>query len=160
MGRCAYPSISIFTADPSNLELGSPTISGPVIEVNFTSSGGALSYTYTGLPGGCTTVDVSALTCTPTASGNFTIRIFLNDSEGSSFTSITPLDVASRAPVLSHGEYEPHRRGYPRDVQFEPVGRTRPIYLCLEFRGRSHNQSRESHSQLYVQPEATWFERG
>lgn len=50
---------------------------------------GAYSYTYTGLPPGCLTANSDVLTCTPTASGSYTIRVYVNGSGGQSASAVT-----------------------------------------------------------------------
>ncbi len=84
-----YPSIFSFNANPSPITLGSTT------NLSVVASGGTapLSYAYSGLPGGCTTLNVSVLECTSTVSGSFTVRVFVNDSARHSVTDTTLLTV-------------------------------------------------------------------
>ncbi len=80
---------SSFVANPSLVDAGVAT------SFNVTGAGGegTLSYDYTGLPSGCTTSDTATLSCTPTRSGVFTIRVFVNDSGGSEGTATAQLTV-------------------------------------------------------------------
>jgi hypothetical protein len=70
------PQILGLTAIPSSVVLGARTI------VTTNASGGTLPYTYQyyGLPPGCVSQTVPALPCTPTASGNYTVRVNLSDA--------------------------------------------------------------------------------
>jgi hypothetical protein len=64
----------------------------------FTSGGTSpYAYSYTGLPEGCTTSGTDALSCTPAVSGIFTIRVFVNDSAGTSATATLLLTVNAAA---------------------------------------------------------------
>jgi YVTN family beta-propeller protein len=83
------PAISSVTIDPNPLTLGDTTY----INVSATGGTGPLTYTYTGLPTGCTTANVSYLACTPTVSGAFSIGIFVNDSLKESTSAIASLFV-------------------------------------------------------------------
>jgi hypothetical protein len=71
-------NITAFTADPSPALVGS--------NVTFTTVvvGGTLPYTYTyaGLPQGCSSTNVANLTCTPTKSGPSTVSVEVTDQKG------------------------------------------------------------------------------
>ena len=86
------PTISSFTATPSTVNVGSPT----QLKVSASGGSGTLSYAYTGLPGGCSSQDTASLSCTPNATGTFTIKVFVNDSARHSVTSTTSLTVNSQ----------------------------------------------------------------
>ncbi|MDG6913208.1 MAG: hypothetical protein JRN35_09050 [Nitrososphaerota archaeon] len=60
---------------------------------------GPVHYTWTGLPPGCVSLDQPMLTCTPSASGNYTISTTLLDGRG--FTATTPAYSLSVAPPLN-----------------------------------------------------------
>lgn len=70
------PTISSFTAYPSNFSLGGTTY------LNVTVSGGKSPYTYSyaGLPTGCMSSSTSSLACTPTATGASTVMVTVTDS--------------------------------------------------------------------------------
>lgn len=51
------------------------------------------TYVYTGLPTGCTSSNVSSLSCTPTASGNYSVSANVTDSYGNHLTSNLRLTV-------------------------------------------------------------------
>jgi PKD repeat protein len=92
------PVISAFSATPATVEVGTPTT------LQVTASGGVppLYYNYTGLPAGCLWADTPSLSCTPTASGTFTVRVYVNDSDHMSATTTTVLTVTptSSGPVI------------------------------------------------------------
>ncbi len=83
-------------ASRSALDAGYPTW------LNSTAGGGAGGYTYsyTGLPGGCASSNVSALLCVPTSGGSYTVQVHLKDALGEttsrtvSLTVHAPLSVA------------------------------------------------------------------
>ncbi len=69
-------SISSFTATPTSFALGASTL------LTVTTSGGVapFSYSYLNLPAGCTSVNASMLTCTPTTAGNYSVTVAVSDS--------------------------------------------------------------------------------
>jgi hypothetical protein len=72
----ALPTVSQFSATPNQLVLGS------TVTFAVTASGGtgALTYVYTGLPGGCPTTNSSTVACTPNGTGTFTVTVMVTDS--------------------------------------------------------------------------------
>jgi hypothetical protein len=99
-GQSANGTVTL-TVKPMPLTLGSfgahpsSILVNQTAFLNVTASGGAgsLAYSFTGLPSGCVPLNVKSLTCTPTALGTFTIRVFVNDSGSSSVTGTTMLTV-------------------------------------------------------------------
>ena len=83
------PTISSFTATPS------PTSVGQTTNLTVIASGGSgtLSYTYTGLPLGCTSANTASLTCKPNTAGSYTMRVYVNDTAGKSANASTSLVV-------------------------------------------------------------------
>ncbi len=83
------PYIQSFTATPDNFTLGSTT------NLSTNVSGGILpySFSYTGLPGGCSTANSSLLYCTPSVSGNFTVKVTVVDAEQRIVTASLTLTV-------------------------------------------------------------------
>lgn len=55
--------------------------------VSATGGSGTLTYTWTGLPTGCTSLNASTVTCRPTASGTAQIAVDVTDSNGRSARS-------------------------------------------------------------------------
>jgi YVTN family beta-propeller protein len=86
-------NISYFAADPSTLEIGSRTLSTTTFGVRAVGEVGTLRYSYTGLPGGCLSLDTASLACTPTLPGVFLVRAYVNDSAGNMLTTSTSLTV-------------------------------------------------------------------
>jgi hypothetical protein len=84
-------AISQFTASASSVNVGDETT------LSVSASGGTTPYTYayTGLPGGCSTVDAATLACTPNTAGTFNVRVFVNDSTGMSISTTLTLTVNS-----------------------------------------------------------------
>lgn len=94
-------SIASFMATPSTLSVGQAT------DIEVSAIGGTPpdnTYAYTGLPLGCSSSDTSNFTCFPSSSGNFVVRVFVNDSAGHSVTATTPLTVI---PSLKSVEISP-----------------------------------------------------
>jgi PKD repeat protein len=82
-------TISNFSASPSTLTLGGST------QFLVAVSGGQPSYTYVygSLPAGCTSSNASALPCTPTSTGSFTVSVHVTDAAGASASATAPLTV-------------------------------------------------------------------
>lgn len=102
------PLIVAYTASPN------PIVATHTTYLNTTATGGTgpLTYTYVGLPTGCTTGNVTSLPCAPAAGGTFPVRVFVNDSAGHTANSTVNLTVipypaiasfaASPDPILVH----------------------------------------------------------
>jgi hypothetical protein len=80
-------SIESFAAVPT------PIIIGQSSWINVTNASWAypITYHYVGLPGGCATANVSSLLCSPTVAGNYTVKVYLNDSLKHSSSATTGL---------------------------------------------------------------------
>ena len=88
-------SVSGYAASPSS---GSITVAGAAqsLPIAFTKAAllalpgqmgpaggyGTFSYSYSGLPPGCTSEDVAVLTCTPTQAGKYVVTVSVHDSAG------------------------------------------------------------------------------
>lgn len=90
------PTVTKFTVSPI-----SPGEDNPMT-LTVTASGGTppLSYSYTGLPAGCASSNVDALTCSPTAGGTFNVTAVVEDSIGQTATRSMTLTV-SPAPQVT-----------------------------------------------------------
>jgi galactose oxidase-like protein len=55
------------------------------------------SYAYSGLPTGCASANTSALACTPTATGSYSVKVTVKDSFGVSAANLTNVTVAAVA---------------------------------------------------------------
>lgn len=91
------PSISSFVAQPVTVALGGST----TFSVSASGGNGTLSFAYTGLPSGCASQDVASFSCVPGTSGNFLVKVYVNDSVGHSANATTTLTVTSSGPALS-----------------------------------------------------------
>jgi hypothetical protein len=91
MNSHAGPTLTSFSIAPSSVALGGP------ITVSFVSSGwtGTPSFTYSGLPPGCTSPDASTFECTPSLSGTYAVTALATGSGGSSLTGTANLQVTS-----------------------------------------------------------------
>jgi hypothetical protein len=91
------PEISSFIATVNPVDVGQAT----TLEVTVTSGTGTApySYMYSGLPSGCSTGNVSALSCTPGAAGTFGITLTVTDAMGKTTASTLSLVVNNRLAV-------------------------------------------------------------
>ncbi len=79
-------------ATPSSITLGA----GSTLVVNVTGGyTGSLTYRYSDLPPGCASADAASLSCVPTASGNYTPQVEVNDSSGHFANASAHLSVTS-----------------------------------------------------------------
>ena len=76
-----------------------PVVAGTTTHLESIVSGGAppYTYTYTGLPAGCSSQNVSTLNCTPSQTGRFTVTVIVHDSSGQLNSSSGALDVTQGA---------------------------------------------------------------
>ncbi len=75
---------------------GSPTLETGeafLTLVSVTGGTGSYQFSWTGLPGGCSSVDSPALSCSPQQVGTFSVRVLVTDSHGSTGLS-GPIQVA------------------------------------------------------------------
>jgi YVTN family beta-propeller protein len=84
-------AIATFTASPTTIPLGGATF------LNVSASGGSPPYTYsyTGLPAGCTSQDVTSLSCSPTSSGSSTVTVEVTDNVGNTVHAASTFTVSS-----------------------------------------------------------------
>ncbi|MCI4335074.1 MAG: hypothetical protein L3K04_05565 [Thermoplasmata archaeon] len=74
------------SAAPAVIDIGQSTS----LDVTAISSHATYTYTYTGLPTGCTSSNTSTLSCTPTALGPFKVHVNVTDSGGGTgFANLT-----------------------------------------------------------------------
>jgi hypothetical protein len=127
LGHNAWGNLSV-TANPTS---GVPQIDGfsgiPVgvgspTTISTTVVGGAppLTYSYSGLPSGCSSVNSASFSCTPTSSGDFSITVTVTDFNhnvvsSTSTLGITPLTGSSDLIDLAEGS--PATVTYPGVVQ-------------------------------------------
>jgi hypothetical protein len=96
--------------DPSIVSVTSPSIDlgqQLALDVSATGGTGQLSYSYSGLPPGCTSTNTAKLSCTPSATGSYSVRVTITDQEGKNATSfanitVAPQKVLGLPPVLGY----------------------------------------------------------
>jgi hypothetical protein len=96
-GGSPTPLICSFTASPNTIPANGTTF----LNVSAVGGSGPLTFTYTGLPGGCMSSDVASLMCSPARSGTFEVRVFANDSEGTSASAVISLTVEQGLTISS-----------------------------------------------------------
>jgi hypothetical protein len=69
--------------------------------VTATPGTGALTYSYLGLPAGCTSADTAQLQCLPSSAGTFDVTANVSDTVGGSVTSLTQLTVVPTLMVVA-----------------------------------------------------------
>jgi YVTN family beta-propeller protein len=62
---------------------------------------GDYSYTYQGLPPGCSSADVNPLTCVPKSPGNFTLNVVVKDTAGDTARATVYLNILGKIKPLS-----------------------------------------------------------
>jgi len=79
------------TANPATISLGNST------RLTATTAGGAppFTYTYSGLPAGCTSQSSPSFSCTPTVSGTFSINVTVVDTLGKHANASASLTVTA-----------------------------------------------------------------
>ena len=82
-------SITSFTASLSSLDPGERV----TLAVSTSGGGGALSYSYVNLPTGCLSTNATTLSCTPSSSGNYAVRVTVTDQAGESVAATVSITV-------------------------------------------------------------------
>lgn len=108
-----YPGVTEFAAVPTSVEIGSANQSTATLTVNATGNVGAFSYTYTGLPSGCKSVNASVLRCSPIESGDFTIGVYVNLTNVASHYTAVSLDVVGPLAASLSVSPNPTDAGFP-----------------------------------------------
>jgi hypothetical protein len=93
----ARPIIEQFVADPFEITLGNST----VFEVTATATNATLTYSYSGLPPGCTSRNLSGWTCTPTSFGSYNVTVTVTSSWGPNSSANVTLLVKPSSPFIS-----------------------------------------------------------
>jgi DNA-binding beta-propeller fold protein YncE len=89
-------AVASFSATPDPATLGQ-TMTVRTIAVGGTAP---LSYSYSGLPPGCSGSDQPTLRCVPSTAGNFTLGVLVSGASGSTASASLPLTVALPAPPV------------------------------------------------------------
>jgi hypothetical protein len=94
---CTDPTIATPTASSPSVDVGQ------AITFSTSTSGGSGGnvYTWTGLPTGCISANVSAFSCTVTAAGTYNIVITVTDSNGVTVKSATLTYVVDTDPTIA-----------------------------------------------------------
>jgi hypothetical protein len=90
-GGSGGPYIESFSASPENGTRGTNF----TLKVVAKSWSGGLSYTYSQLPPGCSSSNTASLSCIPTQSGDFRVKVTVTDGAGRSAYAIADLRVWS-----------------------------------------------------------------
>lgn len=93
----AAPSVSAFGATPSTTDVGVATTFTAVVAAGT----GPFTYSYGGLPSGCTTSNTATLACTPLVAGSATVTVTVTDADGLSASASTTLTVNPAPTVTS-----------------------------------------------------------
>ncbi len=92
------PVVSQFYASPSPLALGGQT----TFYVSATGGAPPYTYSYVGLPTGCSSSNSGSLSCTPTGTGTFNVTVTVTDTRGQSALANTSV-VVTAAPSSGPG---------------------------------------------------------
>lgn len=71
------------------------------LSASATGGTGIYSYTYLGLPNGCTTANQSTLPCIPTKTGNYSLRVTVTDTAGFNVSASANLTVYYHSPLVA-----------------------------------------------------------
>lgn len=100
-GGGSGPTITSFSLSPN------PVISGNTESMTVAASGGTspLSYSYTGLPSGCSNSNSDPLVCAPTATGTFMVTATVTDAHGltASASAVLTVNPVPPAPLKITG---------------------------------------------------------
>ncbi len=94
----AYPDLAAsFTSSPSKIDLGQS------LNLIASASGGfgTFSYTYSGLPQGCSTSNAAVITCVPSVTGSYNVQLQVTDSNGFSVTKTSQVVVDADPSISS-----------------------------------------------------------
>jgi hypothetical protein len=83
------PIIFGFGASPNSILENTAT----QITTDVTGGMAPISYDYLDLPSGCTSANVSVLSCTPSSTGTFTVKVIIHDANGFTTSQSTTLTV-------------------------------------------------------------------
>ncbi len=83
------PSIASFIASPTSLFAGDKA----TFSVSASGGHGALTYSYANLPRGCLSTNATTLSCYPTFSGTYNVKVTVTDHAGESASSVVNVTV-------------------------------------------------------------------
>ena len=91
----AVPALKVnLSESPGSIDLGETTN----LSASVTGGTPPYSYDWTSLPVGCTPLNRSSLSCTPSEKGTFDVRLTVTDAGGRSASVLAPLTVSVPAP--------------------------------------------------------------
>jgi hypothetical protein len=91
------PGLMALVASPATIDLGGHF----TLWANATGGTAPMTWTYLGLPLGCTSVNGPMMTCTPTATGTFSLAADVTDSFGFTASAATTVTVNTAPAVLA-----------------------------------------------------------
>ncbi len=125
--------VELYSAPHVELQLA-PTVlafgQSLTVEGSAADFPGSVTYSYLGLPPGCTGSNVSSVSCTPEATGHFAIQLTVSDAAGLSagaWANLTVLPSNHSGAVVESPE-----------VRFEASGLPSGAYWSVWFRGAWH----------------------
>ena len=106
-----------------------------LLYANASGGTGVYTYTYVGLPTGCSSTNTSRLTCSPSSSGlPFTVTVYANDTGGGSSNSAVAFFVYPDAQITSFWFWEGGQTAYANEtlsVMVNFTGGITPYTLCF-----------------------------
>jgi hypothetical protein len=87
------PVVNSFGETSQSVTVGA----GVELVAGVTSRAGPVSYVYTGLPPGCSSLNASVLLCFPTSAGNYTVTVTVTDPYGQTASASVLLKVVAAA---------------------------------------------------------------
>lgn len=115
------PSASISSG---NIDVGQSV----TYSTSASAGSGGYSYTWFGLPTGCSTSNANTIDCTPTTAGTFSISVAVTDSNGYQVTSLSLTYVVYSAPSVALPSASPSTIDIGQNVVFtvSPTGGNSP----------------------------------
>jgi YVTN family beta-propeller protein len=122
-------TLASFSAAPSPVRVNQTT----ALNASVWEPAGGLRFAYTGLPAGCSSLNVTPLECTPSAAGTFAVRVYVNDSAGDSTYADLSLGVYPLLSITSFtADPNPVVWGEGTTLIVSPSGGVLPEYITFE----------------------------
>ncbi|MCI4325918.1 MAG: YncE family protein [Thermoplasmata archaeon] len=117
------PQVLEVQASPSEFDVGFQT----QITVDYAGGGGYIGLSYSGLPPGCPSENLSTLNCTPTSTGTFAIVADLLDSVGGNASAVASMIVnPTLRATATVGSADEIQLGAGVSLSIAPIGGTAP----------------------------------
>jgi hypothetical protein len=128
-GETATSGTLLFTVNTAPA-IGTPTASPPVVDVrqsvtfSASATGGSAPYTYTwsGLPIGCSPTSSPDITCSPSSVGSFSVTVTVVDSDGATATSGVLTFTVDTAPAIGGVTDSPTTVDVGQQLNFNVTG--------------------------------------